>query len=74
MTRRKGYWYLSGFGAYGFKYRLLALAIKIFYALRLISDEDCKRYANALISAWLIEQAEKNGLKVKEVNLNVWTK
>jgi len=66
---RKGYWYLSGFRQYGLKYWLLATIAKIFYALHLIGDEDCKRYANALINNWLIEKAEEKGLRVKIVEL-----
>jgi len=67
---RKGYWYLSGFRGLGLKYWLLATVAKIFYTLHLISDEDCKRYANMLINSWLIEKAEEKGLRVKFVDLD----
>ena len=65
---RKGYWYLSGFRKYGLKYWVLASIAKVLYTLRLISDEDCKRYGNALITDWITKQAEKKGLKAKKVS------
>jgi len=66
---RKGYWYLSGFQEYGFKYRAVAFIGKVLYALRLIGDEECKRLGSTLVNAWLVEQAERSGFKVQKIDI-----
>ena len=62
-------WYLKGIEKFGWRYRIAKLAVWLFHKLRLISDEDVKMYANFLINARMMELAEKEGLRVKFVEL-----
>ena len=62
-------WYLKGTGAFGWRYRLMAILIKAFYHLHLISEQDAIGYAKGLHNMWMIEKAEKAGLRVVKVDL-----
>ena len=59
-------WYLNGIGAYGKRYGLMAIIIKAFYYLHLISEQDAIGYARGLHNMWMVEKA---GLRVAKVEL-----
>ncbi len=62
-------WYLKGFNGYPLRIRLAVFLIKVFYKLRLIGEEDVKRYVNGIINAYLISLAKKHGLRIAEVKI-----
>ena len=62
-------WYLQGVGAYGWRYRLMGIIIKAFYHLHLIREQDAIGYAKGLHNMWMVEKAEKAGLKIATVDL-----
>lgn len=48
-------WYLKGTGAFGWRYRLMAILTKAFYHLHLISEQDAIGYAKGLHNMWMME-------------------
>ena len=62
-------WYLKGTGAFGWRYRLMAILIKAFYRLHLISEQDAIGYTKGLHNMWMEEKAEKAGLRIKVMDL-----
>ena len=62
-------WHLKGVGAYGWRYGLTAILIKAFYHLHLISEQDAIGYAKGLHNMWMVEKAERAGLRVATVDL-----
>ena len=62
-------WRLQGVGAYGWRYRLTAILIKAFYHLHLISEQDAIEHAKGLHNMWMVEKAERAGLRIVKVDL-----
>ena len=62
-------WHLKGVEEYGWRYRLMAIIIKAFYHLHLISEQDAIGYAKGLHNMWMVEKAERAGLRIARVNL-----
>ena len=62
-------WHLKGVEEYGWRYRLMVIIIKAFYHLHLISEQDAIGYAKGLHNMWMVEKAERAGLRIARVNL-----
>ena len=62
-------WYLKGGRAYGWRYYFLGLITKSFYKLHLIDEQTAIIFAKKLHDMWLLEVANKAGLKVVKVDL-----
>lgn len=62
-------WRLKGVGKYGWRYGLTAILIKAFYRLHIISEQDAIGYAKGLHNMWMMEKAEKAGLRIVTVDL-----
>ena len=62
-------WYLQGVGAYGWRYGVMGILIKAFLSLHLISEQDAIEHAKGLHNMWMMEKAEKAGLKIATVDL-----
>lgn len=65
--KKKGLWYLSGFGEMGFRYRVVALLAKVLLVAGLINEDDARNYADKLFNAYLEELSYENDLRFKEV-------
>lgn len=65
----KAEWYTYGFESFGWKVRFAMWLIRLFYKLRLISEEDVKRYSDTILNTWLIEQTKKYGVRIKTIEI-----
>lgn len=65
----KAEWYTRGFERFGWRVRFAMWLVRLFYKLRLITEEDVKMYSNMVINAWLIEQTKKYGVRIKTIEI-----